>query len=177
MKIDGSFDFLTKAHMRGIERVLENEEIIDATYGTIDRSMKGIKQEKEMIVLVLTSTRVIIYNNKIRGGHSSIDCPLRSIHSIDSNVGFVYADIKIHSGNDVLKIEKLSKSACEAFVKNLKTEISKENNSTPNSQISQASQASSIDIADQIQKLAGLKAQGILTEEEFNAQKKKLLGL
>ena len=42
---------------------------------------------------------------------------------------------------------------------------------------SQDSQASSIDIADQIKKLAELKTQGILTEEEFVAQKKKLLGL
>ena len=34
-----------------------------------------------------------------------------------------------------------------------------------------------IDVADQIAKLAALNTQGILTDEEFNAQKKKLLGL
>jgi len=33
------------------------------------------------------------------------------------------------------------------------------------------------DIADQIKKLADLKEQGILTEEEFSAKKKKILGI
>ncbi|MFD0825809.1 DUF4429 domain-containing protein [Neobacillus sp. M.A.Huq-85] len=38
-------------------------------------------------------------------------------------------------------------------------------------------QAPQTDIADQIKKLADLMAIGILTEEEFNAKKKQLLGI
>jgi len=34
-----------------------------------------------------------------------------------------------------------------------------------------------VNIADQLERLAKLKEQGILTEEEFASQKKKLLGL
>lgn len=34
-----------------------------------------------------------------------------------------------------------------------------------------------VDVADQIVKLAALKEQGILTEEEFSAKKKQLLGI
>jgi hypothetical protein len=37
--------------------------------------------------------------------------------------------------------------------------------------------AVSDDTVEQLQKLAGLRDQGILTEEEFDAQKKKLLGM
>lgn len=180
MKTDGNLGAFTKLQLRGIDRVLEGEEIIDAIYGNVDRNTGGIKQEKEMSSLVLTPTRVILYHNKVIGGHSSIDYPLRSIHSIDLNVGFIYADIKIHSGNDILKMEKVGKTIAEPFVKNVKTLISKANASTPNVHVSQVSQDSSgthIDIADQIKKLADLKIQGILTEEEFTAQKKRLLGL
>jgi hypothetical protein len=35
----------------------------------------------------------------------------------------------------------------------------------------------SLDVADQIAKLSSLKDQGILTQDEFDTQKKKLLGL
>jgi hypothetical protein len=34
-----------------------------------------------------------------------------------------------------------------------------------------------IDVADQIRKLADLRAEGLLTEEEFTAQKRRLLSL
>ena len=86
-------------------------------------------------------------------------------------------------------MNKTSKVYGERFIKNLKTLTSNLNNptlTTPSSHVSQSPQASDapqishapqIDIADQLQKLANLKAQGILTEEEFTAQKKKLLGL
>lgn len=36
--------------------------------------------------------------------------------------------------------------------------------------------ASQVDVADELQKLAQLKEQGVLTEEEFATQKAKLLG-
>ncbi|MFM7064419.1 MAG: SHOCT domain-containing protein [Actinomycetes bacterium] len=39
-----------------------------------------------------------------------------------------------------------------------------------------AAAAPEVDLMDQLQKLGDLKAQGILTEEEFAAQKAKLLG-
>lgn len=39
-----------------------------------------------------------------------------------------------------------------------------------------AAPAPQVDVADQLQKLASLKDQGVITEEEFAAQKAKLLG-
>ena len=84
---------------------------------------------------------------------------------------------KIHTGDDILIMKRGSNTQGERFVKNLKMMISKVNNQISINPSSQDSQASSIDIADQIKKLADLKTQGILTEEEFVAQKKKLLGL
>lgn len=38
-------------------------------------------------------------------------------------------------------------------------------------------QSNNLDVADQISKLAGLRDKGILIEEEFTTQKRKLLGL
>jgi hypothetical protein len=164
--------------------------------------MAGVKQKGATGALVLTPTRVILYHNKMLfKGHSSVDFPLQRINGVNFDSGMIYADIKIHAGSDILIMNKASKVYGERFIKNLKTLISNLNNPTSTTsssqvsqspqasyapqisqasyapQISQASQAPQIDIADQLQKLANLKAQGILTEEEFNAQKKKLLGL
>ena len=36
-------------------------------------------------------------------------------------------------------------------------------------------QAATLDVASQLEKLAGLKEKGLLTQEEFDSQKKKLL--
>jgi hypothetical protein len=48
---------------------------------------------------------------------------------------------------------------------------------TPGSPVAAAANASPVDVADQLRKLAELRDQGILTEEEFAVQKQKLLGL
>lgn len=173
-----------KFNLRGIERVLEGEEIIDAISGLVDRTMAGVKQKEETGALVLAPTRVILYHNKMfLKGHSSIDFPLTRISSVELNSGMIQADVKIQSGSDLLIIKKATKKDAERFTKNLKSMISNVNNpniniqNSPTSQTHLAPQTSNVDIADQIKKLADLKAQGFLTEEEFTAQKKKLLGL
>ena len=49
------------------------------------------------------------------------------------------------------------------------------NSAAPAQQVEQISSVSPSGVADELAKLAQLKAAGILTEEEFNAQKAKLL--
>jgi len=179
MEKNENVGILAKFEMRGIERVLEGEEVIDAISGTVGISQKGVKQKEELCVLVLTPTRVILYHKKIMG-HSSIDFQLSKINNVVLDTGLVYADIKIHSGDDIITLKKAIKTVGERFAKNIKIFISKVNNPTSTYQSIQpspASQTPNIDIADQIKKLADLKAQGFLTEEEFTTQKKKLLGL
>ena len=177
MKKSDIYGFFTNFGMRGIERVLKGEETIDAISGTIDISMNGKKHKKVLGALALTPTRVILYHNKMSFmGHFSMDYPLQRINNVVFNVGIFWAEIRIHSGDDVLLIERLPiDEGTENFVKNLKTMIYEANNKGSNVPNYKSSQASFIDIADQIQKLANLKTQGVLTEKEFSAQKKKLL--
>jgi hypothetical protein len=190
MENNDNIGFLEKFGMRGADRVVEGEKVIDANSGLVSLSQKGIKNKEERRVLILTPTRVILYHNKgFIGGHSSIDFPLSKINNVVLDTGMLLADIKIHSGDDIITMRKVSKPIAERFAKNLKTLVSNVNNPTITIQNSPTPQAPTspqapptpqtpnIDIADQIRKLADLKAQGFLTEEEFTAQKKKLLGL
>ena len=48
---------------------------------------------------------------------------------------------------------------------------------TNNVVVNQNNQSNIVDVADQIAKLSALKDNGILTQDEFDSQKKKLLGL
>lgn len=184
MEKNENVDSFTKFNLRGVERVLEGEEMVDAIYGNVDRNMMGVKQKQENAALVLTPTRLILYHNKMfLKGHSSIDFSLQKINSVNLDSGMVYATVKVYSGSDSIIVNKASKINGERFVKNLKTMLSKVNGQTSTTQTSQESQISQspqspyIDVADQIKKLVDLKTQGILTDEEFQAQKRKLLGL
>lgn len=172
MKISGIQEKITQFNMRGIERVLEGEQIVDAINGKFDGGYMGESYEKikPSGALVLTPTRVILYFNKmLKMGYYSADIPLDRINNINFNVSILHADIQIHTGNDIVRVEKISKSAgAEEFVKNVKSLMAE-------SKPASTYRISSPDIADQIKKLADLKAQGILTEEEFMAHKKKIL--
>ena len=59
----------------------------------------------------------------------------------------------------------------EDFVKNVKSHMSSPKEKIP------TNESKNFDVADQLKKLADLKEQGILNEEEFSAQKKKILNM
>lgn len=141
---NNNLSILTKLNLNGIEKVLGKEEIIDAIHGTINRNLNGVKQKEESSALVLTPTRIILYHMK-KIGHSSIDLYFKAISSVELNFHILYSDIKIHSGEDVIILEKISKFHGERFVTNLKTLISKTSNTNitvQNSQTTQRSQTS-----------------------------------
>lgn len=103
------------------------------------------------------------------------DFPYDKISSIQYKTGLIFGEITIFaSGNkaDIGQVEKKQVEVFSDYVRARITEI-KEHASYH----SQEHNNSSGDLADQIKKLAVLKDQGILTEEEFSAKKKKLLGI
>lgn len=157
--------------MKGIERVIGEEEILDSVSGAVDGKILG-NNGKLNGVLVLTPKRIVFYYKKMIGGFQSEDYPLDKISSINFNSGLVTHTVKIHASGNDLEMGWIPKDElAEDFVKNAKSYmvgVQKENPVNENKDI---------DIADQIKKLADLKEQGILTEEEFTAQKQKLLAM
>jgi len=157
----------TEKRMKGIERLLD-ENIIDAVSGAVDGKILG-KKGKLNGVLVLTSKRVLFYHKKLIGGYQSEEYPLNRISSINFNSGLLGGSIKIHASGNDLEMGWIPKDeGVEDFVKNVKMYMDEPTTDTP---------AGQSDIADQLKKLADLKEQGILTEDEFAAQKAKLLDM
>jgi len=81
----------------------------------------------------------------------------------------ILGDIKIHTTGNVAKIENVEKASARSFSEFVRNKLSQ-----PKEVVVQTI-ASEPNVLDQLEKLAKLKENGILSEEEFNDQKKKLL--
>jgi hypothetical protein len=130
----------------------------------------GASNPKPTEQIYVTDKRIIVH--KIEGifKNEKVEIPLSSVSSINTTVKGLGASIEVVASNN------------EAFVAKLHIHIAQELKSLidsllhPNS-IQTASSNTSIDIADQRKKLTDLRDSGVLTDEEFNAKKKQLLGI
>ena len=166
----------TDRRMRGIDRVLGGEKAIDVVTGHIDGKSIGSKDDKISGVLVLTPTRLMFYHQSLFGigKYKTEEYALSRINSININAGMTGATIHIiSSGNDLIMKCGITDQNPTEFVKNVKMQMS---GSIPAQQVV-TNEIHTTDIADQIKKLADLRDQGILTDDEFNMKKKQLLGI
>lgn len=152
--------------------------IIDYQDGEIIKyAASGYKDEdneSRTVLIICTNRRVIFLNKNMFFGGDSTDIPLNMINSVQLKTHLVLADIAITNGSMTTKLSSLSKLSAPILAKTIKNEslafqqkllhpTSTENNS--------------IDAADQIRKFKQLADDGIITQEEFEAKKKQLLGL
>lgn len=163
----------TKERMREIEKVLgENEEIIDAVTGTVNGMLFGEKSDQLKGVLVLTPKRVLFHYKRKSGYYRSKMYPLEEISNIAFEKGILGANIQMQNSISSLKVTliPLNENA-EEFVRKTKLYISEIiHNKT-------CQVTGSHDTIEHIKKLSNLNKQGIITNEEFTAKKKQLLGI
>ena len=115
-----------------------------------------------------TNRRLIFIDKGLLYGLKVEDFPLDKITSIQYETGLIFGEVKIHTSANIAKIEQVDKNTARKFAEFVREKLSQpKNNATTNS--------SQPDIIEQIERLAKLKESGILSEEEFIEQKKKLL--
>lgn len=135
---------------------------------------KDEDNESRTVLIICTNRRVIFLNKNMFFGGDSTDIPLNMINSVQLKTHLVLADIAITNGSMTTKLSSLSKLSAPILAKTIKNEslafqqkllhpTSTENNS--------------IDAADHIRKFKQLADDGIITQEEFEAKKKQLLGV
>lgn len=106
----------------------------------------------------------LIYGLKVE------DFPLDKISSIQYETGLLLAKVKIHTSGNVAIIDNVEKTSARQFAEFVRNYVSQ-----PKEQTVVIQNNSEPSILDQIEKLAILKENGILSEEEFAEHKKKLL--
>jgi hypothetical protein len=123
-------------------------------------------------VLLRTTTRVIFFAKGIVSTKVE-EFPLDKLTSVQYSTGLMLGDITIFASGNKAETTNTVKAHTRTFVDGLRSQL--ELSKKPTASYPHAAQGTGT-IAE-LEKLAGLKERGLLTDEEFTAAKRKLLGL
>jgi hypothetical protein len=165
-QLDALGDFhqwFAKKEIRHLPSVLNRGETIRAV-------TSGVYQGNTWLVTV-TDQRILFLDKGRFYGVTQVELPLRQISSISYKTGLMYGELHIATSsggqNTVKKLRKVEVAKLSSIVSSL---VSRAHSPTqPNTQ------TQSMDVASQLERLAALVERGILTRQEFSAQKAKLL--
>ena len=165
--LEGALDtFGTKKEIESLPEVLrEGETIKGLTSGLTDGNTW---------LIVCTERRIIFLDKGMFYGLKQKETRLEKINSIEHKIGMLFGKITIWDGASQITIDNVNNKSVPPFLEAVNTAIealkNKANAPAPagNEQV---------DVASQLGKLADLRDKGVLTEEEFQGQKKKLLSL
>lgn len=164
----GGFEsFLGRKEIKELPNILwEDEKVENIIQGTYNNG-NGI--------LVATSRRLVFVDKGLLFGLKVEDFPYDKISSIQYETGILMGKLTIFTSGNKAIIDNVVKTKVRIFGDSVRAKIS-----TPkevSNYVPQAINNQTVDIADQLERLAKLKTQGILSEEEFLQQKNKLLSL
>lgn len=161
LKLSGVSNFLGRREINELPNILAPTEVIDnIAQGTYNNG-QGI--------LVSTNRRLLFVDKGLLYGLKVEDFPLDKITSIQYETGLLLGGIKIHTSGNIAKIDNVEKASARSFSEFVRDKLSQPK------ETSTATIVSEPNVLDQLEKLAKLKDSGILSEDEFAEQKKKLL--
>ena len=132
------------------------EEFIATVMGATDSLGVG--------VLIATNKRLVYFSRKIAGFEFEI-MPYSNVSSIELSKGIRGHSIQVIASGNTISMKWIKVGQVSDLVEHVKAMIGK----------NEELQLPSSDVPDQIKKLAELKEQGILTEDEFQTKKQQLL--
>jgi hypothetical protein len=116
-------------------------------------------------LLVMTNQRLLFVQDGMMS-KTTEDFPYSQIASVSWKSGVALGTLTVFAGGTHAEIKNMNKNDGKAISDALRTRVGQPTSGVP---------AAAIDLADQLGRLAALRDQGVLTEEEFAAQKAKLL--
>ena len=145
------------------EHLDTEEEIIAVVQGTFQAEMFG-QETLRTGILVTTDRRVVLYCKKVSGYEMEVFL-YSNISSIELGKDWMGHRVAFFVSNNKMGMKWIKTGDVQKFIEYVKSRIEKKGQeTTPPEPI--------VDIPDQIKKLAELKDQGILTEEEFELKKR-----
>ena len=158
--------------------ILDQEEDIKALVGGTYRAEQDTNRlHKHKGVAVATSSRVIFLDKGVLGSKEVSEMPYRSIEGITHSTGMFFGGVQITGlGTAGWRIEDvMPKKSAKAFADCVRFQVEAYHAKVA----PQATQKPDVDpsVADELGKLAKLVKEGFLTQDEFDAKKKQLLGM
>lgn len=157
--------FFTKAEFSHLHKVINDNETVFYLMEGLIGDVHG-RPVNGRGLAILTDRRVLFYRRSIIGTETKEEFKIANISSASSRKGLVYGSMIITVASNDATIEQCNKKAVEEFVTKLRELMH---------QPAENKSVSNISVADEIKKLADLKNEGILSEEEFNIEKRKIL--
>lgn len=163
----GDDQFFTKKELNYLPEILKDgEQVLAFTSGLMDGTTW---------LLVLTDKRIIFLDKGMIYGLKQETMNLSVIQSIGCTTGIFFGTINITHGGKSVKIENVWKKTVKVFTNMIQEQMDIINNSNVKSNITNNEEHKEEDKYDKIEKLYKLKEKGIITEEEFNKEKEKIL--
>lgn len=150
-----------RKEIRALPEVLsENEKIVYLIEGRN-------KMTNHHIILVATDRRLIFVDKEFMYGLKVEDFSYDKVSSIQYEKSLMLASIDIHISDNILEIDGVGKYYAELFCEKVRDFMAR-----PKEYFQNQSEPTAL---DQLEQLGRLKESGILTDEEFSLQKKKIL--
>ncbi|MGC1238609.1 MAG: PH domain-containing protein [Acidimicrobiales bacterium] len=149
--------------------LMDGEQLIDVTTGAADVMRLGQPTERRG-TLFITDRRVGLFTKKL-GGHDMLDFSYGLLTSIEYKKGFSYGEITLLAAGDQTRFHMIPKDLVENLAKIIRERMVA--STQPSQAVTQSGSGASV--ADELLKLASLRDSGILTQDEFDAQKAKLI--
>ena len=166
LKALGNFFSLgTKKEIRFLPEILTPGETIKAVCSGL---MDG-----NTWLCTLTDQRVLLLDKGMVAGLKQLELPISRIKSVSHKTGFLMGEVLVDTGGETKKIEHIVKADVLKFAAAL-SELIRARTASIMPEATPA--AGGNDVVSQLERLAALKEKGILTDEEFAAQKAKILG-
>ena len=172
-------DELTGAAKEHLDTGEEIVAVVEGVISTVVQSevslftvggLGGSPIEKDMNsrngIFIATSKRIVLYSQK-KSGYELEVFPYPDISSIEMDKKWDGYHLSF-SGSGKMRMTGIETGDVQKFVEYVRSRMGQMEEETTPSELT-------MDIPDQIRKLAELKDQGILTEEEFESKKKELL--
>ena len=173
----GTFDDggMHSGERKMLHTILGDDESIEALVGGLFRQDTD-RMAKHTGVAVATNKRVVFVDKGLFGSTETMELPYRSIEGVTSSTGMISAGIQITGrGAASYRIENVKpKDAVRTFSEVVRRNADNASHEGPQKGPVERDAAS---IADEIAKLSDLNRQGILTDDEFNKAKQKVLGI
>ena len=157
--------------------LLDGEEIVDGATGMIRVHRMGQTTARQGVVIA-TDRRVVLFTRKL-GGYDVQDFAYGLLTSVDHKKGVMYGDLHLNASGDRAYVKQIPKADIERLAQSIRDRLAMAHRPDEQS-VSSArpeAEASASDPHEELRKLAALRDDGIITEEDFEAKKRQLLGL
>ena len=160
------YTFGAKKEIKYLPEILaEDETVLALTSGFMDGNTW---------LIVCTEKRVVFLDKGMIYGLKQRETPVERINSIEQTTGILFGSIAIWDGASRMQIKKVVKKTVKPFVEAVNR--ARDAIKTSERRYRTPAADSSVDVASQLERLAAQRDRGILTEDEFQNQKRKILG-